>query len=98
MLPDPTDFLIVGWATQVKVRVENRISDFRAVQKAQGISPVASSARDGNKVVVDMDGEQVSVDEMIFVDEPTSETTPPDTVLTPVEREEVQVQVLLDEY
>ena len=80
----------------MKERVENRISDFRAVQKVQGISPVASCAQDGNEVVVDMDGEQVTVDEMIFVDEPVSETTPPDTILTPVEREEVQV--LLDEY
>ena len=96
VLPDPTDFIIVGWATQVRERMETRISDFRAVQKAQGISPVASTARDGNEVVPDMDGKEVTVDEMIFVDESVPDPAPEDTILTPAER--VVVDELLEEF
>ena len=57
---------------------------------------IGCSKTDDNVVLTDMDGQSVSVDQYLFVDETNDETDPPDIILT--DEESTAVNELLKEF
>ena len=92
VLPWDTDHAIVGWETMKKLRLLGQLEDLLAVQQAKGLTTGVGTT-DGNQVIVDMDGQPVSTDEYLFVDEPRAVTAPPASDLTSAQSGELKILI-----
>jgi len=101
IIPWETDHVIIGWDTMEAEKWLDRLSALLALQRSQGLSPCGTST-DGNKTVVDMDGQVVETDDLLFMpeEEVTTEESlsliPVDSLLTSEER--VKLGALLNEH
>ena len=95
IVPWDMDQVIVGWESQVKYQFADQLLNWIKLQRDLHIN-IGSSISDDNVKLTDMDGQPVSIDQYLFVDEHVDESDSQDTVLS--EEESAAVDKLLEEF
>ena len=93
--PWDMDNIVIGWPTQQRFRIMDSLSDWIVMQRSMNIC-IGNTLQDENTCVSDLDGKKVAVDEYIWVDEPSSDAEPIESVLSPDEQR--VLDAVLEEY
>jgi hypothetical protein len=88
LLPWDTDHLVIGWEAMRRYQLLGKLEDLMVLQEAQGLA-AGVNLSDGNRRLTDMNGREMSTDELLFADEPEVESPQPASELTPAEEKEM---------